>query len=142
MRVTAPTPRCAPASVLWGSNTRQRSCRRSKSVKCPIVVRCRRVGAANNLRSVCRSMLGARSPGGRERTISCARALPAFGCAPHRSEAPRNEADRKSTRLNSSHVEISYAVFCLKKTKKNQLHYHLNQKKHDSDQQNAKTHLK
>src|SRR5438874_9720591 len=25
------------------------------------------------------------------------------------------KADRKSTRLNSSHVEISYAVFCLKK---------------------------
>src|SRR5690606_39814895 len=29
-----------------------------------------------------------------------------------------NEADRKSTRLNSSHVKISYAVFCLKKKKK------------------------
>src|SRR5690349_22461461 len=28
------------------------------------------------------------------------------------------EEDRKSTRLNSSHVEISYAVFCLKKKKK------------------------
>src|SRR5690349_23456765 len=27
----------------------------------------------------------------------------------------RPRADRKSTRLNSSHVEISYAVFCLKK---------------------------
>src|SRR3989442_6467485 len=27
------------------------------------------------------------------------------------------EADRKSTRLNSSHVRISYAVFCLKKKK-------------------------
>src|SRR5690349_22867427 len=27
------------------------------------------------------------------------------------------QADRKSTRLNSSHVEISYAVFCLKKKK-------------------------
>src|SRR6266496_2373672 len=27
------------------------------------------------------------------------------------------EIDRKSTRLNSSHVEISYAVFCLKKKK-------------------------
>src|SRR5690349_23908740 len=27
------------------------------------------------------------------------------------------ETDRKSTRLNSSHVEISYAVFCLKKKK-------------------------
>src|SRR6266576_4833664 len=30
------------------------------------------------------------------------------------------ELDRKSTRLNSSHVEISYAVFCLKKKKKNE----------------------
>src|SRR5690349_23161536 len=30
---------------------------------------------------------------------------------------PQRE-DRKSTRLNSSHVEISYAVFCLKKKKK------------------------
>src|SRR6266511_164694 len=29
------------------------------------------------------------------------------------------EADRKSTRLNSSHVKISYAVFCLKKKKNN-----------------------
>src|SRR5438874_4860632 len=28
------------------------------------------------------------------------------------------DLDRKSTRLNSSHVEISYAVFCLKKKKK------------------------
>src|SRR5690349_23026787 len=30
----------------------------------------------------------------------------------------RANTDRKSTRLNSSHVEISYAVFCLKKKKK------------------------
>src|SRR5690349_23405747 len=30
----------------------------------------------------------------------------------------RAQRDRKSTRLNSSHVEISYAVFCLKKKKK------------------------
>src|SRR5690349_7243250 len=29
--------------------------------------------------------------------------------------------DRKSTRLNSSHVEISYAVFCLKKKKKTKI---------------------
>src|SRR5690606_41939419 len=29
--------------------------------------------------------------------------------------------DRKSTRLNSSHVKISYAVFCLKKKKKQQM---------------------
>src|SRR5437868_8512065 len=31
--------------------------------------------------------------------------------------------DRKSTRLNSSHVSISYAVFCLKKKKKRKLKY-------------------
>src|SRR3712207_7238221 len=31
-----------------------------------------------------------------------------------------NERDRKSTRLNSSHANISYAVFCLKKKKSNQ----------------------
>src|SRR5258707_15080514 len=31
-------------------------------------------------------------------------------------------ADRKSTRLNSSHANISYAVFCLKKKKKTQMY--------------------
>src|SRR2546430_16019874 len=31
---------------------------------------------------------------------------------------PRHLGDRKSTRLNSSHSQISYAVFCLKKKKK------------------------
>src|SRR5690349_23722674 len=39
---------------------------------------------------------------------------------PHDLEAvadDRLDLDRKSTRLNSSHVEISYAVFCLKKKK-------------------------
>src|SRR5438874_8840805 len=39
--------------------------------------------------------------------------------SPHRRRMapPPSEPDRKSTRLNSSHVEISYAVFCLKKKK-------------------------
>src|SRR3712207_7222098 len=32
--------------------------------------------------------------------------------------------DRKSTRLNSSHANISYAVFCLKKKKKSAAHVH------------------
>src|SRR5438874_13265167 len=41
---------------------------------------------------------------------------PPGGARDHQGRrAPR---DRKSTRLNSSHVEISYAVFCLKKKKK------------------------
>src|SRR2546427_7472130 len=34
------------------------------------------------------------------------------------SEVRATDADRKSTRLNSSHSQISYAVFCLKKKKK------------------------
>src|SRR5438067_5623092 len=46
------------------------------------------------------------------------------GGAPHRAQRapetrhPAGPRDRKSTRLNSSHVSISYAVFCLKKKKK------------------------
>src|SRR5438034_8522731 len=38
---------------------------------------------------------------------------------PFRGREPRDaRADRKSTRLNSSHTVISYAVFCLKKKKR------------------------
>src|SRR5438067_11603092 len=49
-------------------------------------------------------------------STSCSR------CAPScRSSSP---LDRKSTRLNSSHVSISYAVFCLKKKKKKRLTYY------------------
>src|SRR5699024_12112641 len=39
----------------------------------------------------------------------------ATGPNPSRATDPLNRTDRKSTRLNSSHVSISYAVFCLKK---------------------------
>src|SRR3712207_7567721 len=47
-------------------------------------------------------------------------APPLAGAGPVLAE-PRDVAqpDRKSTRLNSSHANISYAVFCLKKKKKN-----------------------
>src|SRR5690348_17997589 len=59
------------------------------------------------------------------------RALPVDFSTPARSTKPRNDQrtrdgryglrftalDRKSTRLNSSHPSISYAVFCLKKKK-------------------------
>src|SRR5690625_7113994 len=51
---------------------------------------------------------------------------PAFKENPHYLEftAAQNQKglDRKSTRLNSSHVAISYAVFCLKKKNKNKEH--------------------
>src|SRR5690554_7511082 len=43
-------------------------------------------------------------------------------CSAPRSSAALTSSDRKSTRLNSSHVRTSYAVFCLKK--KNTTHGH------------------
>src|SRR5690606_40914662 len=45
--------------------------------------------------------------------LAALRASPAAAAGP----APGGAGDRKSTRLNSSHVKISYAVFCLKKKK-------------------------
>src|SRR2546421_3381650 len=50
------------------------------------------------------------------------RALPrrgSFKCKLRRPFNGLHVEDRKSTRLNSSHDQISYAVFCLKKKKKN-----------------------
>src|SRR5258707_11099621 len=59
-----------------------------------------------------RSGLGSRSSWGGS--------MKSGGCisAPRAGHA-RTASDRKSTRLNSSHANISYAVFCLKKKKKN-----------------------
>src|SRR2546427_9289713 len=49
----------------------------------------------------------------------CTGRLVGVGIAPADGFAPPISApDRKSTRLNSSHSQISYAVFCLKKKKK------------------------
>src|SRR5690349_24626380 len=44
--------------------------------------------------------------------------LAGFNRSPQSRRPEFVRQDRKSTRLNSSHVEISYAVFCLKKKKK------------------------
>src|SRR5436305_8265431 len=62
-------------------------------------------------------------------TLSLHDALPICGSRPsfarnfrttrHGSRRSSGTGDRKSTRLNSSHVRISYAVFCLKKKKTN-----------------------
>src|SRR5437899_8573995 len=56
-----------------------------------------------------------------DRNFFCARAQDFFSvgyAANSAGDAERNVQDRKSTRLNSSHLGISYAVFCLKKKKK------------------------
>src|SRR2546427_8602954 len=50
-----------------------------------------------------------------------------------------NEGDRKSTRLNSSHSQISYAVFCLKKKKKKKKSL-LHQKKKTEETEGRRAH--
>src|SRR5947209_12860952 len=44
--------------------------------------------------------------------------------SPHEPSLVKLPIDRKSTRLNSSHANISYAVFCLKKKKRLRNHHH------------------
>src|SRR5690349_23188584 len=61
-----------------------------------------------------------RSPAGDRRQLARPPAAQAHRRRRRACQGPHDprEPDRKSTRLNSSHVEISYAVFCLKKKKK------------------------
>src|SRR5438309_8818216 len=59
---------------------------------------------------------GGIEPGGAAQLVRGGRAGPR-----HRARCRR--PDRKSTRLNSSHSSISYAVFCLKKKKKIRISY-------------------
>src|SRR5437870_11498753 len=58
---------------------------------------------------------GAARGGGGSRRLAVARFLERYPAAFHARHRCRIASDRKSTRLNSSHVAISYAVFCLKK---------------------------
>src|SRR5256885_12788943 len=55
----------------------------------------------------------------RERTCCARRAGIVSACGGVKRGWERTAGDRKSTRLNSSHLVISYAVFCLKKKKDN-----------------------
>src|SRR3712207_7067018 len=57
-----------------------------------------------------------------EPAVSSMRWRPAV--EPGRAAAEDAMEDRKSTRLNSSHANISYAVFCLKKKKNHDIHGH------------------
>src|SRR3712207_8492333 len=59
-----------------------------------------------------RALGGQRDPAGGAGPV---RGAPAPGAVGGRDELERRHRDRKSTRLNSSHANISYAVFCLKK---------------------------
>src|SRR5215475_15519742 len=57
----------------------------------------------------------------------------------HRGRCGVGRKDRKSTRLNSSHVKISYAVFCLKKKKKKKNNCLLKKKKTKNNNKTIQT---
>src|SRR5688572_32407579 len=63
----------------------------------------------------------------RERPIAIEHYLSVFarGLGIEFEDRYKKYRDRKSTRLNSSHSQISYAVFCLKKKKKTYKHSHI-----------------
>src|SRR2546430_14116904 len=72
-----------------------------------------------------RSAMSVSSPSTRRSSSRTLPGAPSVGPSRRRAierpsgESSRIAVDRKSTRLNSSHSQISYAVFCLKKKKKN-----------------------
>src|SRR5690606_42133303 len=74
---------------------------------------CHRGGAAGDDPAICRRH-GAAGPDD-PRELGADQGL---SCDHYEGLWPGRHPDRKSTRLNSSHVKISYAVFCLKKKKK------------------------
>src|SRR2546428_4937675 len=68
-----------------------------------------------------------RSSGGGPSVASMTSSSTSSAAAPSCRPTPRPRSDRKSTRLNSSHDQISYAVFCLKKKKRPAVSCHLRQ---------------
>src|SRR2546421_6056801 len=90
------------------------------SMNCPV---CSRQKRSRRIISPCPSLTSRVTNGSKITSASSSprlnRAISTGG-----GESVSLKSDRKSTRLNSSHDQISYAVFCLKKKKKRQLRTH------------------
>src|SRR2546427_109953 len=83
----------------------------------PLIAECRQLGVRVSLfmDPVPAQMAAARAVGADRVELYTEPYAAAWGTADQEAQL---QADRKSTRLNSSHSQISYAVFCLKKKKK------------------------
>src|SRR3712207_8686822 len=90
-----------PYTTLFRSHRRGRVVRMRSASSCGIFLRC--IGGV---------VLGRVAGHGKEHLIKARLAE----CEVGDLDARAGHLDRKSTRLNSSHANISYAVFCLKKT--------------------------
>src|SRR5690606_39541172 len=82
---------------------------------CPSGFRYLRLASAATTLQLAECLLWLRASSGLVDACQVDRSFPLPGT---RTGAHRLLRDRKSTRLNSSHVKISYAVFCLKKKTK------------------------
>src|SRR2546426_5232364 len=82
-----------------------------------------------------------RSGGGSRRPVRRpeSRAVAARASPAGEAFGPSLRLDRKSTRLNSSHLVISYAVFCLKKKKTTHKHLHADPNKTRTSSNYTKT---
>src|SRR5207302_8517912 len=100
--------RCPPTSSLFPYTTLFRSAGRARRAG-------RRAGDDAVRRAVRVQFVGAGSGGKVAGTLRVPSARRPTECACYYPSAACSSRDRKSTRLNSSHVKISYAVFCLKK---------------------------
>src|SRR6266511_4646027 len=116
---TSAAPRCtAAASRAAAANAAARPATRERITG---------VGSELDLRGLLRAFLGlevgllveatAEETGDEDGGEAHPRGVEGLGLFVEAHALDRDPVDRKSTRLNSSHVKISYAVFCLKKKK-------------------------
>src|SRR5690606_12050366 len=128
-RAAAGTARTAPPVELTGMVTRTLAPTISSGISSGVISRYTRSSATPLVpgRSALKEITPGMTPPVSGFSISTAIPSSTRGASLSRTEERRassepdtvRKADRKSTRLNSSHVKISYAVFCLKKTKIN-----------------------
>src|SRR5207249_12047413 len=96
-----PRPTLFPYTTLFRSRAREFPARRPTTA-----ARCKASRRTVSPRWWCAS---------RRPALTLSRLVDGQRAAAIRPSVERRDGDRKSTRLNSSHVSISYAVFCLKK---------------------------
>src|SRR5256885_6463580 len=105
----------ARALVLLGcGRIARRHARAARRLGIPLLAASRDAGRA---RAFAREFAAVDAFGTYEDAVRDPRAAGALVCTPHDRHLRDALTDRKSTRLNSSHLVISYAVFCLKKKK-------------------------
>src|SRR6266496_4463759 len=130
----------APARTLAAASSASLSRSGSRNTLWPAACGSRSATSASSAlsrsTSSANAVIAASTAAGASRWSSASSRWVRYPSPSHRSTASPTRADRKSTRLNSSHVETSYAVFCLKKKKKKKKKLQKKKKKKKKKEQN------